>query len=48
MPGAIAPISVAIPDDATSLGYRIYTRAARFGGPHPFLLSPAQDLVIGF
>ena len=48
MLGPTARFSVAIPDDVTYLGYRIYTQAAHFGGPTPFLLSNAQDLVIGF
>jgi hypothetical protein len=46
--GPVATIYVPIPPDIAYLGMNVYTQAAHFGGPVPFALSNAQDLVLGY
>lgn len=45
--GPVATFSVPLPNDPALLGYEVFTQAAHFGGPQPFALSNARDLLIG-
>ena len=46
--GPVATIYVPIPPDVAYIGAAVYTQAAHFGGPVPFALSNAQDLIVGY
>jgi hypothetical protein len=46
--GSLASIDISIPDEVTFAGYVVFTQAVHTGGGSPYILSNAQDLVLGY
>ena len=48
VPGSVATFDLAVPAKPTLAGIRLCTQAVHLGGIQPWVLSNAQDLVLGF